>query len=282
MRKTSRLLVNHLDAWVVAMAIVVAALLVHAQLALETLPLVLVIGSAYWLAFAINDYFDAPQDRLVSQKADGNYFADNETPRRWFWLVATALILFIILVITGYGWTGWLVVTIGAFAAWAYSAPPIRLKERPGLDLVSHAVFVESYPYVAALLLMNVTPTLLDGFILVALFLSSLSAQLEQQLRDFDLDETTGRTFATVAGRQITYRLLVGVTLTLLVGAGTFYLLKGVPAYLVPFGFIPLPALLHRLWRGPSQPRSPGLVVATALVGLGYTIWLVVQATGLN
>ena len=40
---------------------------------------------------------------------------------------------------------------------WTYSGRPFRLKSRPGLDLLTHALFVESYPYMVTLLLLGVT-----------------------------------------------------------------------------------------------------------------------------
>ncbi len=193
----SKLLFNHLDAWVVTMAIVVAALFVHARLAIETIPLLLAVGGAYWLGFALNDYYDAPYDRLDSHKAGGNYFTRDSPSNGWFWVISGLLMVFVALALGRYGWVGALVAVVGVGVAWSYSAPPLRLKERPGLDVLTHAVFVESFPYAAILLLLGVAWTALDGFILGVLFLSSLSAQLEQQLRDFDLDLQTGRTFAT-------------------------------------------------------------------------------------
>ncbi len=63
--------------------------------------------------------------------------------------------------------------------------------------------------------------------------------------------------------------------MALIGGAGLYYLRIGVPIYLVPYGFIPLPILLHRLIRGPHQPRSPRLVWLTAITALGYTVWLI-------
>lgn len=273
--QVSKLLLNHLDAWVVAVAIVATALVVHNRLAWGTLPLLGAIGLAYWLAFALNDYFDAPADALDPQKARGNYFSGQGGQQAWFWLAALGLMGLIAGVLARYGWAGGAVLAVGALAAWAYSAPPLRLKARPGLDVLTHAVFVESFPYAAVLLLLGAAWSALDAFILAVLFLASLSAQLEQQLRDLELDKLSGRTFATCAGRPLTYALLVLTTIALIGGAGIYFLRAEVPWYLVPYGIIPLPALLHRLTRGPNRPRSPQVVTLTALIGLAYTLWLV-------
>ena len=272
---STKLLFNHIDAWVVSMAVVVAALTVHDEMSLKTLPIMIAFGLAYWLAFAVNDYFDAPSDAVDRSKAAGNYFTVEGASSRGFWLIAVVLSVLIVLVFGRYGWVGAIIMGIGAFIAWSYSAPPIRLKERPGIDVVTHAVFVESFPYAAVVLIMGAAWTALDVFILGVLFLGSLSAQLEQQLRDFDLDMLTGNTFATAAGRGRTHALLVLATIALLGGAAYYYLRGDVPLYLVPFGLIPLPALLHRLIRGPGKSRSPALVAVTATVALTYMTWLI-------
>jgi 4-hydroxybenzoate polyprenyltransferase len=45
-----------------------------------------------------------------------------------------------------FGWIGWLLWVVSCFIAWAYSAPPLRLKMRPGFDLLTHAMFVQTFP----------------------------------------------------------------------------------------------------------------------------------------
>lgn len=274
---TIALVTNHLDAWVVALAVAVVALAVHGRLRPETLPLVLVMATGYWLAFALNDYFDAPADSLDPDKSRRNAFTHRDWNRRWFWIPAIGLAVFISGYLFTFGWLGVLVVAMSGVIAWSYSAPPIRFKDRPGLDVLVHALFVETYPYVLVLTLLGLAWTALDAFIVTLLIGASLSAQLEQQLRDFDRDLTVGRTFATVAGRRVTHVLLVVASASLLVLAGLFWAVWGVPVFLMPYGLIVLPALLHRLWRGPHRARSQHLVLWTALVGLAYTLWLLLQ-----
>lgn len=274
---TIALLTNHLDAWVVALAVAVVALAVHGRLTPETLPLVLVMAAGYWLAFALNDYFDAPADSLDPNKSRRNAFARRDWNRRWFWLPAIVLAVVISGYLLTYGWPGVLVVAMSGVIAWSYSAPPIRFKDRPGLDVLVHALFVETYPYVLVLTLLGLAWTALDAFIVTLLIGASLSAQLEQQLRDFDTDLVAGRTFATVAGRRVTHVLLVLASASLLALAGLYWAVRGVPIFLVPYGVIVLPALLHRLWRGPHRARSQHLVVWTALGGLVYTLWLLLR-----
>jgi hypothetical protein len=80
-----KLISNHMDAWQVALVIATLPLLIHGAIRRETAVLALAIGVGYWFAFALNDYFDAPFDRLDEQKAQRNFFVQQPTPR---WLVA--------------------------------------------------------------------------------------------------------------------------------------------------------------------------------------------------
>ncbi|MFW6184940.1 MAG: UbiA family prenyltransferase, partial [Chloroflexota bacterium] len=177
---------------------------------------------------------------------------------------------FLLVVFASFGWSGIAAIAIALFVTWAYSAPPLRFKNRPGLDLLVHAVFVETFPYLVCLTLAQLTWTRLDVVLLVVLFLASLTAQLEQQLRDFDVDVETGRTFATVVGRRNTSRLLQLAT-ALLILVGAYHVFDGtIPLFVTAFGLIGLPALLHRFLRGRSKPRSEKLVYLSALTGLAY------------
>ena len=54
----------------------------------------------------------------------------------------------------------------------------MRLKSRPGLDLVTHGFFVLTFPYLMALLLVELSWTRLDWLLLGLVFLASVSGQL--------------------------------------------------------------------------------------------------------
>jgi hypothetical protein len=95
---------------------------------------------------------------------------------------------------------GWLLWLVSGLVAWAYSAPPLRLKMRPGLDLLTHALFVQTFPYVVSLVLIRARWGLLDWVLLAILFLASLTAQLEQQARDFVVDVAGGWYLHHLAG----------------------------------------------------------------------------------
>lgn len=265
------LLLNHLDAWGSTLIIAILALLLHDALNRRTILLAAALTAGYWLAFALNDYFDAPYDAVDPGKARRNFFVSHTVSRRSIHLLTLLLSLGIAPVFALFGWAGIVIAVISIFVTWAYSAPPLRLKNRPGLDLLIHGLFVETYPYAVCLILTGSAWTRLDRVLLLILFLTSLTAQLEQQLRDFEVDARTGRTFATVAGRPFTARLLQVTTGLLLVVSAVYVLDGTIPPFVAAFGLIGLPAMLHRFLRQRTRPRSEKLVTLSAITGLVYT-----------
>ncbi|MBL7259234.1 UbiA prenyltransferase family protein [Paractinoplanes lichenicola] len=102
----------------------------------------LVLGPLVWGAvLAQNDLHDLPSDRVNPRKATAPLVTgevDPATLRRWYrWIAAAALVtaLFVgplfVLGVAG-------VLVLG----WAYSAPPRRLKTRPGWDVTVNALVV--------------------------------------------------------------------------------------------------------------------------------------------
>jgi 4-hydroxybenzoate polyprenyltransferase len=266
-----KLISNHMDAWQVALVIATLPLLIHGAIRRETAVLALAIGVGYWFAFALNDYFDAPFDRLDEQKAQRNFFVQQPTPR---WLVAVFSVVLLAVVAAAFapfGPLGWLLWLVSCLVAWAYSAPPLRLKMRPGLDLLTHALFVQTFPYVMSMVLIRASWGLLDWVLLAILGLASLTAQLEQQARDFVVDGLAGGTFTTWLGQGRVVRGLRGITAVCLLIALVFVLSGTIPWFLLPFGLIGLPALLHRFWRSAETPRSERLVLLSTTAGFLYT-----------
>lgn len=269
-RTVLKLISNHMDAWQVALVIASLPLLIHGAIRWETAVLVLAIGVGYWFAFALNDYFDAPYDALDRQKAARNFFVHVPVPD---WVVVLFSILLLVGVLIAYaqfGLLGWLFWGVSCFVAWAYSAPPLRLKMRPGLDIIIHALFVQTFPYLICMILVQASWGLLDWILLAILSLASLTAQLEQQVRDFVVDLQAGGTFTTRLGRQPVVRGLRWATAVCLLIAFISVLNGTVPWFLLPFGLIGLPALLHRFWRQPETPRSERLVLLSTTAGFLY------------
>lgn len=266
-----RLLLNHKDAWGVTLGITLVCLISHQAVSLTSLLLAAAITVAYWLGFAVNDYCDADFDRLDPEKAARNFFVAVRPRRRTLLAVITVILFAIIAILIPYGWRGAFVFCLSAFIVWAYSAPPLRLKKRPGVDLIIHAIFVQTYPYFLCLFLLQLEINPLDTVLLPLFLLSSLAAQLEQQARDYEVDRKTEGNFTTRFGQHNTFlmlRLCTAALIAVFIG-GVF--IGAIPIYLIPLGMIVLPVLLHRYTRASNRPRSERLVTLTTILGLLYT-----------
>lgn len=281
-RHWPKLFTNHMDAWGVALIIATLALIVHEAINLHNATILLAIASAYWLGFAYNDYRDAPYDALEKNKGRNNFFVVCQIPRKWVILSLSALSFVLTLgAFALFGLRGLLVAAFSLPIIWAYSGRPIRLKSRPGLDLLTHTFFVETYPYAVTLWLLGAAWTRLDLALVIIFFFGSLSAQLEQQVADYELDARTEPNFTTRLGPGRTM-LLLRMTTILLAVAGFWFFFEGtIPLYLVPFGLITAPMLIHRFLRRPGQHRLKVITRGSLVAGLlyagvvlaGYSFW---------
>jgi 4-hydroxybenzoate polyprenyltransferase len=268
------LLLNHFDAWVVTLTIGVLALINHGAINRRTTFLLAAITIGYWLAFAVNDYFDAPFDALEKRKAQGNYFVQRRE-KVWRQRPLLLMLLFIngllLIAFAQYGRRGLAILIICYAVLWAYSAPPCRLKNRPGLDLLIHALFVESFVYFVFLYLLRLAWTTLDYTILVIAFLSSLAAQIEQQIRDYAVDKRTGGSFTTAVGLKPATALLKLVTLALFAVVVAGFLNGTLPLFMLPLALLALPLIINRVL-GKARPLQAETVAkATVALTLGYT-----------
>ena len=131
-------LTNHMDAWGATLGITLSATLLHQAFNLESLYLIVSITIGYWLAFAINDYFDAPYDAADPQKAAGNFFVQQPDQQS---KPASPSSFFISIFIgpaflSSRGWRGLYWWSRSPFLlCGAIQCHPLRFKTRPGLDL---------------------------------------------------------------------------------------------------------------------------------------------------
>ena len=265
---------NHVDAWSVTGFIAAVALVAHNQLSPTSLWLLFSLVIGYWQAFVLNDYFDAPYDQADAQKAQLNFFVHHPLRVRELLLILVPLDLAVAWGFLQYGWRGLVLMTICLVVMWAYSAPPLRIKSRPGFDLLVHGLFVATFPYWTCLYLTQSRWQAFDYALITLLLLASLTAQLEQQLRDFAIDARFEKTFTTRIGRQRAYRLLQACT-ALLVVVGTTAILSGaIPWRFAPLAIIALPVLLHRFFRAPTVGRSATLSWLSIGAGALYLLGL--------
>src|SRR5262249_6940650 len=145
------------------------------------------------------------------------------------------------------GTTGLALLVLNLTVMWAYSAPPIRLKARPGIDVLAHAVFVQTWAYAMCVVLIGAPWTRADGVLLGVNFFASLSGQLAQQLRDYDLDAQGEPTFVTAVGRPMGTICLRIATLALVAGVILALAAGLVPLRLAPLAVAFAPAAFARV-----------------------------------
>lgn len=273
-----KLFTNHADAWGVTLIIGLLALVLHQRLNSETLALVAALTLCYWFGFALNDYFDRFADARDPVKAMRNFFIGHHIPGPIVLLAGLLILSGLFVIFAQHGVRGKGLFVTGLVAMWAYSAPPLRLKKRAGLDLLMHGLFVETFPYFATLFLLQLEWQLLDYVLLTFFLLGSIGAQLEQQARDYVPDIQAGESnFAICYGLPLTITLL-RLTTALLIGLMIFSSAAGViPPVLIPLGLITLPILVHRFLRGVHQPRSERLVRVMLVLAVVYASIVSVQ-----
>lgn len=269
-----KLLLSHVDAWCVALIAASLPLFVHQAFSARTLYLLAAMTGGAWLAFAVNDYFDAPHDRHDPVKARRNFFVTHPLPPRRALGWALGISALLAPAFLQYGARGLLIALAGVLAFWAYSAPPARLKSRPGLDLLTHMLFVETYPIWGTLLLLGVPWTRLDATLLTIGLLASLTAQLEQQARDYEVDRQTDRNFTTTVGLRANLLLLRTGT-ALLIGFTLWRVLDGtIPVAIGVLALIALPMLLYRFAGRTWRPQGQRLSYLLALLAAVYFVVL--------
>ncbi len=266
---------NHADAWFCTLAIAVGALILHQAMSGRTLLLAAGIAAGYWLAFALNDYYDAPYDALVPEKARRNYFVLRPIGRpaaiALFW--GAALVISPIFI--PYGPRGWFICSVAVAVMWAYSAPPLRLKVRPGIDLLAHAFFVQTFPYAAILFLIEAHWEPFDTGLIVLGLLASATAQLEQQIRDAEIDGRFEQTLTTRIGVERALRLLkLGTAFMICFGLAQVAV-GSIPLAVAFLGLLTIPAVIPRFWRRANQPRPERLIRTLLVIGFLYLIGLI-------
>ncbi|MCP5059635.1 MAG: UbiA family prenyltransferase [bacterium] len=268
LRDVARSALHRIDAWGVALIVCSIALLVHDAVTPANLLLVLAVTAAFGLGYVVNDYFDSAFDAQEEAKARHNLFVRHRLgPFRATALFAAAVPLG---VFASFGARGVLVAVTCVLVIWAYSAPPLRLKAIPGLDLLTHALFVQTFAYFICVFLTGVEWLRLDAWLLAINFLASLSGQLAQQVRDFDRDSRTDRNFATTVGLPATVTCLRVTTLAVVVTGVAGFAIGVLPPILAPlalgFGF----ATAHRLGGGGALRPSFQVYLPTT-AALAYT-----------
>lgn len=206
----------------------------------------LVLGTIYFLVpynlamYGINDVFDYESDANNPRKGGiEGALLPPELHRPMLWLVLASNVPFLIVLLAAGGPPSWAAIAVSIFAVVAYSAPGLRLKERPVWDSITSSTHFVS-PAVVGLTLAGATFDAGLVVILVAFFLWGMAAHAFGAVQDITSDRQADiASIATVLGARATVR----ISLVLWLSAGLLMLAAPWPAPLA--GLIVLPYLIN-------------------------------------
>jgi lycopene elongase/hydratase (dihydrobisanhydrobacterioruberin-forming) len=233
----------------------------------ELLIATLVMGPVVWASASwVNDACDLDGDRMNPRKA-GSPLVRDVLSARAVWRGAIFAALAAVALAATVNLTFAFVVAGALALAWAYSAPPLRFKTRPGADLAANALAVGAVTLLAG---WSVTRPLgeFPWYVLPQGLLVATALYVPTTLVDADSDRQTGyRTIATTLGVRRAY--LVGWTAWVLSCAGAALLAALdvlVPRPMLLVFAVMLPVLLWEYHLLIGRARDPGGIVRGIVV----------------
>ena len=249
----------------------------------------IIVFSAQIFLFAGNDYFDRHVDALDREKRNRNPVCSGKVNKNEVWILLGVSAIISLLVSILYNFQTLIFTTISLFVFYFYTAEPIRFKKRVGFDIITHAIFINVFPYFSAMI------ALWDFhfealFILFIFIARSSVAQLLQEIRDYDVDKKVEKNTVIVIGRRtatkiifIIWSLVLFTTIILLIayqlfsiGLRLFFILIVFICIIYAPSFYKLltsknyPKLIESLWvgNGKTSPRIAGYYLVTISVYL--------------
>ena len=216
----------------------------------------LVVGTLFFLVpynllmYGVNDVFDHESDLRNPRKGGVEGIV---LDRRWhgvtLWSAGLLTLPFAIALLAWGGLVSALVLVLVLAAVVGYSAPGLRLKERPVADSITSSTHFMG-PAAFGLALTGAPVGLTAAACLVAFFLWGMASHAFGAVQDVQPDRAAGiGSIATVIGAAATVRLSIG----LYAAAGLVMLLAGWPALLA--GLLVIPYLLST-WPFRSLPDT--------------------------
>lgn len=244
------------------------------------------MGPLVWAAtLLINDVHDLPSDRVNPRKARSPLVQGLVT-RGWAHAaayVAAALALAVGLLV-GPAFAALLGAAL--VLAWLYSVPPVRLKTRPGADVLVNAVGVGALCAMAGWSLVRPLAEAPWVFLPQGLLVGA-AIYIPTTLVDHDADAAAGyRTFATTLGRRRAYRVGMACWIAANLGALLLaYLGLVIPRAMLPLLVVFVPVLVWQyhwsIGRARDAPEMVKGVVSCAVLFLAVNAVFALMYTGL-
>ena len=216
----------------------------------------LVVGTLFFLVpynllmYGVNDVFDHESDLRNPRKGGvEGIVLDRRVHRLTLGAAALTTLPFVVALLAMGGAVPAAVLLVVLAAVVGYSAPGLRLKERPGLDSVTSSTHFVG-PAAFGLALSGAPLGLTAGISLLAFFLWGMASHAFGALQDVGPDRMAGiGSIATVIGASATVRLAVG----LYAAAGLMTLLTPWPA---PLAGLLVVGYIMNIWPFRSLPDA--------------------------
>lgn len=186
------------------------------------IPLLVFLVSTFFImsfTFAINNYYDADSDRDNPRRMHINAIASGIISKRNGIFLNFAFVIIPLVVTFLFKIEVFLFCAFFLFWMWIYSSPPLRLKGRPGVDVIWHFF---------AFFFMVIWGSLIAGSINLINWLTAISlgvwssvCQVDNHIRDYSFDKDSGtNTYAVWIGidkAKTTISILTLIHLILLI-----------------------------------------------------------------
>lgn len=171
----------------------------------------LVVGTLFFLIpynlamYGINDVFDYESDMRNPRKGGAHgAVLDTRMHRITLWAAALSCVPFVVYLAVVGSPLSWLVLTVSLFFVVFYSAPPLRLKERPFADSITSSIHFFS-PAVYGLVLAGAVWTWQLVVVVVAFALWGVASHAFGAVQDVVADREAGiSSIATARGARFT------------------------------------------------------------------------------
>lgn len=155
--------------------------------------------------FAINNYYDVESDRINPRRRNINAIVSGHISRKTSVALLLILVLIPLLISIFLSFEILIFCSFLLFIGWAYSAPPIRTKNIPVLDVIWHFIGFFSYVLWGSLIagrsIIGGSIGLLIFIMAISLGIFSMIGQVGNHIKDYESDKKSGTiTFAVWAG----------------------------------------------------------------------------------
>lgn len=228
-------------------------------------------------AFMINDVVDAPDDALNLVKTKSNVISQGLlTYQEGYFLAGGFFLLSAILFYFG-GWLSFFAGLGTLLLSYAYSTPPLRLKARPIVDVLSHILMLSGLLILSAYLVYDASP---NGawWVIIGVTMASAYGQFYNQFDDFETDKQAElKNTAMLIGKRNTFFAMTGSAM-LTVVSFVIAIISGVfPAWLGWVLLVTVFTLILFQWdidmRG-NEADASGMIQQPVLIGANIIVFI--------